>query len=130
MAGHVSSRAPVNLHFIETKVFTQRLQELGLELAVRAVQAAVSANPMVGDLDAGTGGLRKMRVPDPSRGKGKRGGARVHYLYLPDSAVVYLLFVYSKDEFAALNAAQKKALKKVVDAIRIEWQTRTVQRQK
>ena len=104
--------------------------ETVVEQVVRAVQADLSANPTVGDLDAGTGGLRKMRVPDPSRGKGKRDGARVHYLYLPDSAVVYLLFVYSKDEFPALNAAQKKALKKVVDAIRMEWQTRTAQRRR
>ncbi len=130
MAAHVSTCASVNLHFIETKVFTQRLQELELESVVHSVQAELSANPMVGALDANTGGLRKMRVSDPSRGKGKRGGARVHYLYLPDNAVVYLLFVYSKDEFAALNAAQKKALKKVVDAIRMEWQIRTAQRRR
>lgn len=115
----------MNLHFIETKLFTQRMQDLGLESVVRALQAELSANPMLGDLDAGTGGLRKTRVPDPSRGKGKRSGARVHYLYLPDRSVVYLLFVYSKDELAALNAAQKKALKKVVDAIRAEWQARS-----
>ena len=61
----------------------------------------------MGDLDAGTGGLRKVRVPDPSRSKGKRSGARVHYLHLADSAVVYRLYVYSKDELATLSAAQK-----------------------
>ena len=115
----------MNLHFIETKGFTHRIQELGLEAVLRALQAELSANPMSGDLDAGTGGLRKVRVPDPSRGKGKRSGARVHYLHLPDSAVVYLLYVYSKDELASLTAAQKKALKKVVDAIRAEWRARS-----
>jgi hypothetical protein len=115
----------VNLHFIETKGFTQRMQELGLEPVLRALQAELSANPTMGDLDAGTGGLRKVRVPDPSRSKGKRSGARVHYLHLAESAVVYLLYVYSKDELATLTAAQKKALKKVVHAIRAEWRARS-----
>jgi hypothetical protein len=122
------SRPPgayVTLHFIETTWFTQRVQDLGLESAIRSLQAELRADPVRGDLDAGTGGLRKIRIPDPSRGKGKRSGARVHYLYLQESAVVYLLFVYSKDERATLNSVQKRRLKDIVDAIRAEWRTRS-----
>lgn len=115
----------MNIHFIETKRFTHRIQDLGLEPVLRALQAELSANPTSGDLDAGTGGLRKIRMPDPLRGKGKRSGARVHYLFLPQSSVIYLLFVYSKDELAALSAAQKKMLKRIVDVIRAEWQARS-----
>ena len=87
-------------------------------------QAALIANPTQGDLDPGTGGLRKVRIPDAGRGKGKRGGARVHYLYLPHSALIYLLFVYGKDELITLSAVQKKQLRRVVEAIRTEWEFR------
>lgn len=121
---NVLRRVTVDLHFIETTQFSQRIQALGLDSVIRPVQAELSANPLLGDLDAGTGGLRKIRVPDPSRGKGKRSGARVHYLYLPPHSVIYLLFVYSKDELDALNAAQKKVLKRIVESIRAEWRAR------
>ena len=72
----------MRLTFVETVLFTKRVQELGLEAGLRGLQAALMANPTQGDLDPGTGGLRKVRIPDAGRGKGKRGGARVHYLFL------------------------------------------------
>jgi hypothetical protein len=68
------------LIFVETGVFTKRVARLGLEEALRELQKELLQNPLGGDLDPGTGGLRKVRIPDPGRGKGKRGGARVHYL--------------------------------------------------
>jgi hypothetical protein len=106
------------LIFVETAVFTKRVARLGLEEALRELQKELLKNPLGGDLDPGTGGLRKVRMPDPGRGKGKRGGARVHYLWLPHVERIYLLFVYSKDEGDALSNEQKKALKSVVKAIK------------
>lgn len=73
-----------------------------------------------GDLDPGTGGLRKVRMADPTRGKGKRGGARVHYLWLPNRDMIYLLFAYSKDEDSTLSEQQKRALRAVVEGIKKE----------
>ena len=96
------------LVFVETSVFTKRI---ALELL---------ENPAAGDLDPGTGGLRKVRMADPTRGKGKRGGARVHYLWLPHRDVIYLLFAYSKDEDATLSEPQKKVLRAVVEGIKKE----------
>jgi hypothetical protein len=66
------------LLFVETSVFTRRITRLGLEGAIRGLQLELLENPTAGDLDPGTGGLRKVRMADSSRGKGKRGGARVH----------------------------------------------------
>jgi hypothetical protein len=114
----------VDLFFVETAAFTRRVQAHRLDGALRQLQVELSANPMAGATDAGTGGLRKVRMPDPSRGEGKRGGARVHYLYLAEHAVIYLLFVYGKDEQSTLTAQQKRALKGVVDAIKDEWKQR------
>jgi hypothetical protein len=107
--------------FIETAVFTRRLVSLGLDRALRDLQLMLLKDPTAGDLDPGTGGLRKVRMPDPSRSKGKRSGARVHYLWLPRARVVYLLFVYSKDEKITLSLAEKRQLRTVVKAIRMEY---------
>ncbi len=81
-------------------------------------------NPEAGALDPGTGGLRKVRIADPARGKGKRSGGRVHYLWLPEASVVYMLSVYSKDELDTLTTKQKQALRLVVEAIKREWKGR------
>jgi len=108
------------LVFVETSVFTKRIARLGLEEALRRLQLELLENPAAGDLDPGTGGLRKVRIADPTRGKGKRGGARVHYLWLPHRDVIYLLFAYSKDEDDTLSEHQKKALRAVVEGIKKE----------
>ena len=91
---------------------------MGLEAAVRELQAVLLVMPDAGDLDPGTGGLRKIRMADPSRGKGKRSGARVHYLWLPHVSRIYLLFVYGKDEASSLSPAQKQALAMITRAIK------------
>ena len=111
----------MSLYFVESTVFTRRVTSLGLESALRALQDELLKDPLVGDTDAGTGGLRKVRMPDPSRRKGKRGGARVHYLYLAAHDVIYLLFVHGKDDQETLSAAQKKNLKAMADAIKAAW---------
>ena len=80
----------------------------------------LAAHPTAGRLDPGTGGLRKVRIADPTRSQGKRGGARVHYLWVPPSRLVYFLFVYSKQEAGTLTRDQKKALAVVVRAIKRE----------
>lgn len=104
--------------FIETDVFTSRIQRLGLEDDLRELQNDLLKNPLAGTTDAGTGGLRKTRMSSSGRNKGKRGGARVHYLYLDDLAQIFLIFVYSKDEDDSLTKDQKKALSKVVQEIK------------
>jgi hypothetical protein len=77
-------------------------------------------NPIIGDTIAGTGGLKKFRMPDASRGKGKRGGLRVIYLDLPDKETTYLLFIYGKDEADDLTATEKKIFKELVSRIKGE----------
>ncbi len=106
--------------FVETLIFTKRIARLGLEDALRGLQLELLENPAAGDLDPGTRGLRKVRMADPTRGKGKRGGARVHYLWLPHRDVIYRLMAYSKSEQAALAEHQKIALRAVVERIKKE----------
>ncbi len=59
----------------------------------------------------GTGGLRKLRYPDPRRGKGKRGGLRVIYFWWEAGRQFWLFTLYDKDEASDLSAADRKALK-------------------
>jgi mRNA-degrading endonuclease RelE of RelBE toxin-antitoxin system len=108
------------MEFVETALFTSRIGRLGLEDAIRDLQLTINANPTVGAVDAGTGGLRKVRMADPGRGKGKRGGARVHYLLVPQRQRVYLVIVYSKDEDDVLSPAQKRRLRPLVEALKQE----------
>jgi hypothetical protein len=70
---------PDLLTFVETDVFTKRISALGLDGSLRGLQLALLADPEAGDVEPGTGGLRKVRFADPTRGKGKRGGVRVEY---------------------------------------------------
>lgn len=118
------TKTPPPLAFVESTVFTRRVSALGLEEPLRELQAYLLEDPDVGDLDPGTGGLRKVRMGDPGRGKGKRSGARVHYLWLPAVSLIYLLFVYTKDESDSLTPAQKRQLRSLVEAIRQEWTNR------
>jgi hypothetical protein len=106
------------LTFVETDLFTKRVIALGLEESLRMLQEELLANPEAGDVEPGTGGLRKIRVRDPARGKGKRGGARVHYLWLKHRDLIYLIFVYGKNESEKLTAGQKRQLQQIATQIR------------
>jgi len=63
----------------------------------------------------------RFRMRATRRAKGKRGGARAHYLYLAAHGVIYLLFVYGKDEQSTLSRNQKRQLKAMVESIKREW---------
>lgn len=106
--------------FRETPIFTQKIDAIGdLEL-LHLIVEAILENPEVGATISGTGGLRKMRAPDPSRQKGKRGGLRIIYLDLPDKERTYLLYLYGKNEAEDLNASEKKIFKALVAQIKGE----------
>ena len=54
------------------------------------------------------GGIRKMRISRP--GRGKSGGARVVFLYSGEDVPVFLLTVFAKNEKANLSARERTAL--------------------
>jgi len=74
---------PTLISFVESTSFTSRIVRLGLEDDLRQLQIELIEKPERGALDPHTGGLRKIRLSDTARSKGKRSGARAHYLWLP-----------------------------------------------
>lgn len=109
-----------SLLFVETQAFTGRVQEFLDDATYRAFQNELIRNPEKGAVMPGCGGLRKARVEEPQRGKGKRGGCRVIYLYIPEVERIDLLAIYSKDQQDDLTFEQRKAMKAVAERARQE----------
>ncbi len=57
------------------------------------------------------GGVRKLRWA--AKGKGKRGGARIIYLYVMVAARIYLVRCYAKNVKTDLTADEKKQLRQI-----------------
>ena len=73
---------------------------------IEALAVHLINRPEAGNLIPGSGGVRKMRCP--AKGKGKRGGARIIYLYVVIAARIYLLRCYSKNAKTDLTPDEKK----------------------
>jgi hypothetical protein len=59
--------------------------------------------------------VRKARIANPGRGKGKRGGFRYLYVYFRAEQQIGLLFLLDKDEREDLNAAERKLLRELAN---------------
>ncbi len=104
----------MNLTFIFT---TQARDVLTIdEWAV--VERTLLDNPDAGDIVAGAGGVRKLRVA--FEGRGKRGSARTIYLHIAERSKVYFLLAYSKNVKDSLTAAEKNTIKRLVGQIHAE----------
>ena len=105
--------------FVETSLFSRRVDARGPGVLL-AIQTELLRNPGAGAVIPGTGGLRKARIADAGRGKGKRGGYRVIYLDLPDAARTYLLTLYDKSEKDDISADEKRVLRAIAEKIKKE----------
>ena len=110
----------MNLLFIEATRFTERIQHLRAETNLWALEELLCQNPEKGVVVQGTGGLRKIRMGLP--GRGKRGGCRVIYLYVRAASRIYFVYLYPKNEEVDLSADQKKTLKQIANSIYEEVQ--------
>lgn len=106
--------------FFQTQFFSKKLDVRGGDLLLRRIEEEILKNPTTGATVAGTGGVRKLRIEDPQRGKGKRGGFRVLYLDLPDCKETYLITFYGKDEADDLSSEGKRLIAQIVEAIKAE----------
>ena len=110
----------MNVTFVETRGFTESVSDFLSDLAYERVQQLLMENPGAGDVMPGCGGPRKLRTADSMRGKGKRGGARLIYLHVPEGRRFYLLDIYGKNEKDDLSADEKKQLRQLAEALKLE----------
>jgi hypothetical protein len=77
----------------------------------RAFESAIVADPRIGVVVPGLGGLRKVRVALP--GHGKRGGARFLYFLRLASGRVYVVTAYAKSVQADLTPDQRRLIRQL-----------------
>ncbi len=94
--------------FVESPWFKAWCDEHLGDERLRDLQNLLLESPDAGDLIRNSGGLRKMRVALP--GRGKRGGARVIYYHWVSRDRLYLLIGYAKNVQAELTRDQLKRL--------------------
>ncbi|HUG90282.1 MAG TPA: type II toxin-antitoxin system RelE/ParE family toxin [Planctomycetaceae bacterium] len=104
--------------FVETIEFTEWISEFLPDETYAELQRQLMDDPQRGNVIPGGGGLRKIRVSDPRRRRGKRGGARVIYLYVPEASWFFMLDVYGKGEQDDLTAVQKRSLQKLAEELK------------
>ena len=107
---------------VETPAYLDDAERLLNRAERDAIVDMVSIDPLCGLVIPGTGGVRKVRVG--VEGRGKRGGARVIYLFGGEDVPVFLLALFAKNEKANLSAAERNALGKSVSAMLDDYRRR------
>jgi mRNA-degrading endonuclease RelE of RelBE toxin-antitoxin system len=100
------------MRFVETPIFTKEIRDLLEEEEYRALQLALIFRPEQGAVIPGSSGLRKLRWG--VKGRGKRGGLRIIYFYEKAREIIYMLFVYPKNEQEDLTPTQLRILGRLV----------------
>lgn len=94
----------------------KRLKKLGASDAdIAVMENGIAADPKVGDVIPGSGGMRKVRFG--YAGTGDRGGGRTIYYVLLDADSIYLLVAYPKVDKEDLTAKELKLFKTLVKAL-------------
>lgn len=102
------------MEFIESLAFTRRFRRLAGDSAgelLNAIQRELLAKPDRGAMVPGLGGVRKARLANPVRSKGKRGGYRYLYLYLEKRSHIHLLILLDKNEQEDVTDQQRRQMR-------------------
>jgi len=84
---------------------------------LRALEDEIARNPTQAPVVNGGGGARKLRLPDRISGKGKSGGYRVLYLFLPVYGTILLIAAWPKSEREDLERDDYKAIARAIARI-------------
>lgn len=102
--------------FIELPHFRSKWKSLGLtDEDLRNLQNEILANPKIGPVMQGTGGVRKMRFAFEHRGKS--GSTRVIYVDFEIYEKIFLITAYSKDEKDNLTNAERNEIKQIISIL-------------
>jgi len=100
---------------VETPRFVTDATRLFTDGERQAIVDRVAADPRCGVVVPGGESIRKLRVG--FGGRGKRGGARVMYIFGGDDVPVFLLAAFAKNEKDDLTNAELAAMAKAVKVI-------------
>ncbi len=111
---------PRLLRFVRTPEYEKQLATLAKtatdrDAIERVFERTLCENPGAGDRIQGTGGVQKLRIALP--GRGKSGGARLIYYHVDRAGVIYLLTIYAKNVADSISDAGKQALKKYANEL-------------
>jgi len=101
--------------FVEAPAFERLRQGYLDDDQYRLLQAMLMANPAVGDLIRGSGGIRKVRWRAESTGS--RGGLRVIYYWVTKRDQILLLTMYRKAEVSDLTPRQVRVLRALAKSL-------------
>jgi mRNA-degrading endonuclease RelE of RelBE toxin-antitoxin system len=112
---------PAQLYlFVQVASFTEDWDDLRLgDDELRALEDEIARNPIQGPVVPGGGGARKLRRPDPLSGKGKSGGYRVLYVFVPAHGTVLLIAAWAKSEREDLERDDYKAIGQMIAHIQM-----------
>jgi hypothetical protein len=116
----VSILKPVTV--VESPFFVKRVESILNDGERTELIDYLARCPESGDEIINTGGLRKLRWG--IKGKGKRGGARVIYYFYNESAPVFMLHIYGKNEQENLKPEEEKKLSKLALTLKEECKNR------
>lgn len=108
------------LEFVETRVFTRRIEDFGSRELLGAIQSELLEDPTRWPVIKGSHGARKGRIADPAQSRGKSGSYRYLYLFLPHVERIYLLFLFNKRGQDNLSPRQVKSIAEWCNQIREE----------
>jgi hypothetical protein len=106
----------VRVRVFATSRYEREAKRLLAEAEIATMENAIAADPESHPVVPGVGGVRKARWS--REGKGKRGGVRIIYYYWVRDTEIYMLSIYAKNEQADMDAADKKAARKFVEALK------------
>ena len=99
--------------FIELPLFRSKWAKLGLnDNDLRRLQEQLLADPKIGAVMQGTGGIRKMRFAFEHRGKS--GSIRIIYIDFEVYEKIYLITAYPKNEKENLTEGERNELRQLI----------------
>ena len=99
--------------FVELPHFRAKWKDLGLDDSdLRRLQDEILADPKIGAVMQGTGGVRKMRFAFEHQGKS--GGVRVIYIDFEIYEKIFLITAYPKNEKDNLTKEERNELKQLI----------------
>ena len=105
--------------FIELPAFTRRIQQGWLsDEELRSLQLAIVRRRGRIDRVPGFSALLKMRLSNPRRQRGDRGGYRIYFVDYPDLGVVVLVLITDKELQSDLSESQRKSLRETLAELR------------